>query len=150
EALLQKAIRLDPDNPKPRQFLARLYYIQDRKADAEQVMVQAKKDLGAKDNMYRVLGDYYITVGDLDKAISEFAALSKQHPKDLSVREDYIDLLLRKNRVEEARKLTDEILVANPKNTGAQMLRGRIQSLSGQYPEAINTLQAALKDAPDY
>src|SRR5579862_371370 len=98
EDLLKQAIELDPKTLKPRQYLARLYLSQNRSADAEQVMIQAKKDLGGEGNMYRVLGEYYVNTGEVDKATAEFAALSKQHPKDLNVREDYVDLLLRQNR----------------------------------------------------
>jgi predicted Zn-dependent protease len=116
ENLLKQVIDLDPKNLKLRQLLAQLYLSQSRKADAEQVMIQAKKDLAGEGNMYRVLGEYYVSIGELDKAAAEFAALSKEHPKDLNVRQDYIDLLLQQNKVDEASKLIDEILKTNPKD----------------------------------
>ena len=149
EHLLKQATELDPKNLTSRQLLARLYLSQSRKADAEQVMVQAKKDLKGEGNEYRVLGDYYVSTGELDKATAEFGALSTQYPKDLNVKKDYIDLLLQQNKLEEARKLDDEILKKNPKDTGALMLRGRIQSLNGQFLEATSTLQDALKNSPE-
>jgi tetratricopeptide (TPR) repeat protein len=149
EQLLKQATQLDLKNLTGRQLLARLYLSQSRKADAEQVMVQAKKDLSGEGNEYRVLGDYYVSIGELDKATAEFGTLSTRYPKDLKVKLDYIDLLLRQANVEEARKLDDEILKKNPKDTGALMLRGRIQSLNGQFIEAISTLQDALKDSPE-
>ena len=150
EGLLKQGIELDPKNFKPRQNLAQLYWSQNRKADAEQVIYQAKQDLGSEGNMYRVLGDYYVNTGELDKAATEFAALSRQHPKDLNLREDYIELLLRQNKIDEANRLNDEILSTDPKDSGAQMLRGRILNLRGQFKTAIDVLQTALKDAPEH
>jgi tetratricopeptide (TPR) repeat protein len=150
ENLLKEEILLDPKNLKPRQLLAQFYLSQSRKADAEQVMIQAKKDLAGEGTMYRVLGEYYFNIGELDKATAEFSALSKQRPNDLNLKLDYIDLLLREKKVEEASKLNDEVLKANPKNAGAHMMAGRILNLRGQFKEAIDVLQAALKDAPEH
>jgi tetratricopeptide (TPR) repeat protein len=150
ENLLKQAIELEPKNLQLRQQLARVYLSQDRKADAEQVMIRAKKDLGGEGHLYRVLGEYYVSVGEVDKASTEFAALSKQYPQDLNLRQDYIALLLQQNKIEEASQLNDEILKANPKNPGSQMLRGRILNLRGQFKEAIDILQAALKDEPNH
>ena len=150
EDLLKQAIGLDPKTLKPREYLARLYLSQNRRADAEQVMIQAKKDLAGEGTMYRVLGEYYVNIGELDKATTEFAVLSKEHTTDMNVRLDYIDLLLRQNKVDEASKLNDEILKANPKESGAQMIRGRILNLRGQFKQAIDVLQTALKDVPQH
>lgn len=150
ENLLNQAIELDLKNLQPRQYLARFYFSQNRKADAEQVMVRAKKDLSGEGNQYRVLGDYFVSAGELDKATAEFAALMKEHPKDLNLQEDYIDLLLRQNKLEEARKLDNQILRDSPSDTGALILHGRMQLADGQFSDAANTLQTALKNAPDY
>src|SRR5207302_8550548 len=150
ENLLKQAIGLDPKAMEPRQYLARLYLSQNRKADAEQIMIQAKKDLGAEGNLYRVLGEYYVSTGELDMATAEFAALSKQHPKDLNLKQNYIELLLGQNRVDEASKQNDEILKENPKNPGAQILRGAILNRRSQFKEAIDVLQPALKCAPEH
>jgi len=149
ENSLKQAIQLDPRSLRSRQLLARVYLAQNRKADAEQVMIQAKNDLGGEENTYRVLADYYVGVGELDKATAEFAALSAQYPKDLTVKDDYIDLLLRQDKLEEAKKLDDEILKKTPKDPGARMLQGGIQNRNKQFAEAINTLQNALKDSPE-
>jgi cellulose synthase operon protein C len=149
EHLLKEAIALDPRNLRPRQQLARLYLSQNRKADAEGVMVQAKKDLSNQGDLYRVLGDYYVSIGDLEKAIAEYASISREHAEDLKTKQGYIDLLLQENKIEEASKLNDEILHANPRDTTAQLIRGRILNLRGQFSDAIVVLQVALKDEPN-
>lgn len=148
--LLKQGIELEPRNLRARQNLAQLYLLQNRKADAEQVMVQAKQDLGGIGTTYRALGDFYVSTGELEKATAEFAELCKQHPADLATREDYVDLLLRQNKIEQASGVVDEILKTSPKDPIAQMLRGRILNLKGQFKEASDILQAALKDAPEH
>ncbi len=150
ENLLKQAIQLDAKNLKPRGQLAQLYLSEDRKSEAERVMVQAKNELGREKQMYRVLGEYYVNTGELEKATSEFALLSRQHPTDLSVTHDYVELLLRQNKTDEAERVNDDALKKNPKDAGAQMLRGRILNLRGQFNDAIDILQAALKDAPQH
>ena len=148
EAELRNAIQVDPNRIELRKSLAMLYYAQRRTAEAEQVMVQAKKDLRGKADNYRALGDYYNNIGAADKALSEFAAISNEHPDDLRTREDYIRLLLSNNRMNEASQLTDAILKVYPKDTGAQIIRGTILNSEGKYDRAARILEDALKDAP--
>lgn len=148
EKLLQETIELEPKALLPRQYLARLDYAQNRKADAEQVMVRAKKDL-ASEGLYRVLGDYYVSIGDINKATAEFESLAKEYPKDLTVRESYIEILLSNNKVDEASNLNDAILKEKPRETSALFIRGRILNVKGKYNDAVNTLRTALRDAPD-
>jgi tetratricopeptide (TPR) repeat protein len=148
ETELRYAITLNPRRVELRQWLARLYYSQERKAEAEQVMIQAKKDLGGEGDHYRVLGEYYNNVGDGDKALAEFAALSKEHPEDIGTQEDFIRLLLSHNRFEQADKLNDAILKDNPNDAGAQIIRGTILISRGKFEEAAGILEGALKNAP--
>lgn len=149
ENLLKPAIELDPKNVKPRQSLARLYWAQNRKADAEQVMIQAKKDLGREGDLYRLLGEYYNNVGDGDKALAEFASISKEHPEDLQTKEDYIRLLLSHDKLEEAGRLNDAILKENPNDPGAQIIRGTMLNSQGKFDEAARILEDALKNVPE-
>jgi len=149
EKQLLYAIKLEPKRAELRKELAQLYLSQQRKAEAEQVMIQAKKDLARTGDFYRVLGEYYIYIGDGDKALEEFASISREHPEDLKTKEDYVRLLLSHNKIEEARKLIDAILKENPKDTGAQIIRGTMLNLENKFDEAGTILQGALKDDPE-
>ena len=79
-----------------------------------------------KDNpdAYGLLGDFYISQGEVGKATAEFASLHAQHPKDNHVSAAYAQLLIQQNRMDDATKLNDDILKSNPKDTNAQILRG--------------------------
>src|SRR6201981_4251644 len=87
--------------------------------------------------------------GDLDRAVAEYESLNKEHPKELQTKKNYIQLLILKNRLDDARKLTDEILKASPQDNEALIFRGQIKMRDGHLDEAINALQAALKSDPD-
>ena len=145
----EAAIAAAPSNPAPRAQLARLYLAQNRKDDAERTVADAKKAIGNDPVGYRILGDYYIGIGDSQKALAEYASLSEAHPQEVSVKRIYIQLLLLENQVEQANTLNEQILKANAKDTEALILRGEIQSRNGHANDAVATLQNAVKDAPE-
>ncbi len=98
---------------------------------------------------YRLLGDFYFAVGDMDQATAEYSTLFQEHPKDLQVKKNYVQLLILKNRLAEAGKLNDEILSAYPKDTDALVNRGQMQIQNGSLNDASSTLQAALQNDPE-
>ena len=79
-----------------------------------------------------MLGDYYYAVGDLDKAVAEFASLHEDHPKDIRAKKNYVQLLILKNRLEEATKLNNEILKSNPHDVDGLICKGQIQIAQGR------------------
>jgi tetratricopeptide (TPR) repeat protein len=149
ETQLRAAIAAAPTAAAPRTALAALYLAEGRKEDAEQALVEAKGALREDPEGYRMLGDFYLSNGDTQKALGEFASLAKAHPKDLRVQKTYIQLLILANRGAEARTLNDLILKANPKDTDAQILRAEMLSHDGKQTEALAILQDATKSAPD-
>jgi tetratricopeptide (TPR) repeat protein len=146
EQQFKHAIELAPKDPAPREALVRLYMAQGRKADAEALLQQAKRDLADLSEGYRMLGDYYFATGDLDKATAEYSSLYSDHPRDMQVKKNYIQLLILKNRLEEARKLNDEVIKANPHDMDAQVYRGMIQLHQNDAAGAVDSFQQALKN----
>ena len=98
EQQFKHAIELAPKDPTPREALVRLYMAEGKKTDAESVLKQTKSDLSDNSEGYRMLGDFYFASGDLDKATAEYASLYKDHPKDLQVKKNYVQLLILKNQ----------------------------------------------------
>jgi len=95
-----------------------------------------------------MLGDFYFATGDLDKAVDEYTSIYKEHPKDLQGKKNYIQLLILKNRVDEARKLNNEILKTNPQDNEALIYRGQIAIRDGHPQDAVTALEAAVKSDP--
>jgi tetratricopeptide (TPR) repeat protein len=148
EQQLRAGIQVDPKNPDPRAALARLYVAEDKKPEAEEFLRQSKRDFPDDSTGYRMLGDFYFVTGDLDKAIAEYGVLYQQHPKDLQVKKNYIELLILNNRVQEARQLNEEILKGNPNDTEALIYRGQLQIRAGDANGATTTLQTVVKNDP--
>ena len=149
EQAFRRAIQLDPDNPETRSALARLYMAQGKRSEAEQLARQTKNDLSGTSTGYRMLGDFYFAIGDLEKAVAEYSDLYRQHSSDPQVKKNYIQLLILKGRLDEATTLNDEVLKANPGDVEGLIYRGQIQIRQGRGGEAADTLQQALHSDPE-
>ncbi len=142
------AITLAPKNPSPRASLAGVYMAQSKGDMAEQVLKEAKAELSADPAGYRMLGDYYLNLGDSAKAQAEFASLVKEHPSDFNVKKSYAQLLILAKQWDEASQVTEEILKRAPQDDGALILKGQILLQNGKTSDALQTLQQAVKGNP--
>jgi cellulose synthase operon protein C len=147
EQQFKRAIDLDPRDPAPRADYVRLLIAEGKTPETEAFLKQTKIDLPNNSEGYRMLGDYYFQVlGDLDKATAEYGSLYSDHPKDPDVKKNYIQLLILKNRLDEAGKLNDEVLKASPRDADALVFRGQIRLGKGDAAGAVDSLQQALKN----
>jgi len=148
EQQFKHAIEVDPQNPAPRAAFVRLLMQEGKKAETETFLQQTKKDLSDSPEGYRMLGDFYAT-WDLDKAAAEYGSLYKDHPKDLQVKKNYIQLLILKSRLDEATKLDNEILKANPHDVEGLVYKAQVQLRRNDANGAVDSLQSALLNDPD-
>jgi cellulose synthase operon protein C len=148
EVQFKHAVGVDPKNPEPRAALVRLLMQEGKKDEAEAFLRQTKQDLSDVPEGYRMLGDFYAAF-DVDKATAEYGFLYNEHPKDVQVKKNYIQLLILKRRLDEAARLNDEILKANTHDVDALVLKGQVQLLQNDANSAVNSLQNALRDDPD-
>lgn len=149
ERAMQRAIEVDPKGVQPRQELIRLYLVEGQTAKAEQSARDAEQALEDNPKGYRILADFYAATGQRDKALSEYAALFREHPKDIVVGMNYTALLLQQNRTADAAKVNTAVLKRAEHAPGALIQLGQIQLREGRADKAIATLQSALKDNPD-
>jgi tetratricopeptide (TPR) repeat protein len=146
EQQFKHAIELAPKNPSPREALVRLYMAEGNKAEAETLLKQSKADLSDNSEGYRMLGDFYFAYGDLDKAIAEYSSLYDDHPRDILVKRNYVQLLVLKNRLPEATKINNELLKSNPHDIDALIYRAQIQLRQNDAAGAVDSLQQALSN----
>jgi len=146
EQQFKHAIGVDPTDPAPRAAYVRLLVAEGKRQDVEPFLRQTKSDIPDNSEGYRMLGDFYFANGELDKATSEYSILYGEHPKDLQVKKNYVQLLILKNRLDEATKLNNEVLKANPKDVDALDYRGQIQLQQSDAAAAVDSLQQALKN----
>src|SRR5262249_31758176 len=108
EAQFRRAIDVAPNDPEPRRSLASLYISEGKGAQTEEFLKQVKKDFPKNSVGYRMLGDYFFASNQIDKALTEYTALYQEHPQDITVKNNYIQLLILKNQLDQAKKLNDE------------------------------------------
>ena len=149
EAQFKHAIDVDPKDPAPYASYVRLLMAEGKKADAENFLKQTKNGFPDNSEGYRMLGDFYFADNELDKATAEYGAVYHDHPKDLQVKKNYIQLLILKNRIDEATKLDDEILKVNPHEADALVFRGEIQLHNRDANGSVDSLQQAIKNDPN-
>ncbi|MBZ5679195.1 MAG: tetratricopeptide repeat protein [Acidobacteriia bacterium] len=149
EQQFQYAITIDPKEPTPRAALVRLLMAEGKRAEVESFLQRCKGDLPDNSEGYRMLGDFYFATGDLDKATAEYRSLYNSYPKDPQVKKNYIQLLILKNRLDEADKLNNEILSSNSRDVDALVYRGQIQLHKNDTGGAIDSLQKALQNDRD-
>jgi Flp pilus assembly protein TadD len=148
QAQFQSAITVAPSDPQPRSALAALHLRQGDPAAAEKVFTDAKQQVPNDPAIYRLLGDYYMSRGNFNQALSEFGALSARYQKDLPIRKTYIQLLILNHRVDEATQLNNDILAGAPQDSESLILRGQIQIRQNHLDESILTLRQALRFDP--
>ncbi|HEX4486353.1 MAG TPA: tetratricopeptide repeat protein [Terriglobales bacterium] len=149
EAQFRHAAQIDPKNTEPRTALVRLLMAEGEKGQAEVALKQAKLDFPNDSAGYRMLGDFYFATGDTAKALAEYNSLYAAHPSDPQVKKNYIQLLIIANRLDDARRLNDEVLKANGNDTEALIYRGQIQLHDGHASDSATTLATAIKNDPD-
>ena len=149
EQQFRHVIELEPKDPAPRAAFVRLLMTEGKKSETENFLRQTKVDLSDNSEGYRMLGDFYFATGDVDRATAEYSSLFSDHPKDIEVKRNYIQLLILKNRLDEAGKLDDEILKLNPHDLDALIYRGQIQLRRNDAGGAVDSLQTALRNDPD-
>jgi tetratricopeptide (TPR) repeat protein len=142
------AIRMTPQNPTPRAALANLYSSQGQEEHAESVLADAKRQLADDPAAYKMLGYFYLTRGENAKALAEFTSLSAEHPEDVEVRKERVQLLILNHRIDEAGALDKEILKKSPHDSGALVLSAQIDVQLKRYDSALNSLQEVLKSSP--
>src|SRR4029077_11168676 len=142
EQQYRHAMEVDPKDPTPRAALVRLMMAEGKKAEAEAFLRQTKADLPNNSEGYRMLGDFYFATGDIDKATAEYSSLYSSHSKDVQVNKNYIQLLILKNRLDDAAKLNNEILKANAHDVEGLVYRGQIQLRQGDANGAVDSLQS--------
>jgi cellulose synthase operon protein C len=146
EQQFKHAIDINPKDSSPRAAFVRLLMQEGKRDEAESFLRQTKKDLADRPEGYRMLGDYYFAIGDLDKAVAEYGALYSDHPKDILAKKNYIQLLILKNRVDEAATLNNEILKSTPHDVDTLVFKGEIQLRQNDAAGAVESLQSALKN----
>jgi tetratricopeptide (TPR) repeat protein len=148
EQVCWSAVATDPKNLSVRETLFQVVLKQGDQARAEQVLRQASNDLADSPQGVRLLADYYLGSGQIDKAKAEFVSLAQKYPKNVSVQEGYVRVLLRLKDYATAQTVVTGLMKNNGKDPQVAVLNGIVLLNNGKLTDAINALQTAANDAP--
>lgn len=139
-------IDLFPKEPEARIALVRLLLQENKTNEAEAFLKQSKVDLRDTPEGYRMLGDFYFAIGDLDKAANEYSSVCHDHPKDLQAKKNFIQLLILKNKLQQADDLNNEILKNSPHDVDALIYKGQVELRRDNAATAVESFQTALRN----
>jgi tetratricopeptide (TPR) repeat protein len=148
EQISWAAVATDPKNLSARENVARIVLLEKDPFRAEQVLRQAAKDLADNPRGVRLLADYYLNSGQIDKAKAEFTGLVKQYPKNVPVKEGYVRALLQAKDFAAAQTVVGELMKKNGKDPQVVVLNGIVLLNNGKTTEAVSALQDAANNAP--
>jgi tetratricopeptide (TPR) repeat protein len=142
------AIATDPKNLSARENVAQIVLKEGDPHRAEEVLRQASKDLANDSRGVRLLADYYASSGQLDRAREEFAGLAQKYPKNVSVKEGYVRVLLEVKDYAAAQSVVKDLVKKNGKDPQVAVLNGIVLLNSGKTNDAVNALQTAANNDP--
>ncbi len=148
EQTCKNAIATDSKNLTARESLAQIYLKEGNQPMAEQTLRQASNDLADNPRGVRMLADYYAGSGQIDKARAEFASLANKYPKNLSVQEGYVRILLQVKDYATAQTVITRLMKRNGKDPQVVVLNGIVLLNNGKLNDAVNALQDAANNAP--
>jgi len=92
-----------------------------------------------------VLGELWVRLGDPARAVTVFEAASARHPEDHALTYQHALALLVASRPEEARKLLDGLVTAEPGNGSLWLARGAARARGGDAAGAAADLEEAVR-----
>jgi tetratricopeptide (TPR) repeat protein len=142
------AVATDPKSLPARANVAEVILKEGDQARAEQVLRQAEKDFPDDPQGVRILADYYVNSGQLDKGKAEYASLAAKYPKNIYVQKGYVRVLLEVKDYGTAQTVVAGLLKTHPKDPEVAGLNGIVLLNSGKANDAVSALQNAVKDSP--
>jgi Tfp pilus assembly protein PilF len=141
---LKEALKIDPKDGPARLDLARLQLTVGNKDEADQSFKRLAS-LPAYESMYAI---FLFDVGRRDEAVREFEQIARHSPSDRAARTRLVVAYRTMNRTEDAKRVLQDALKKNAKDTDALIQRGEIYLGEGKLGEAETDLNQAFKASP--
>ena len=149
EAILKKAIE---NNPKRYDLLINLaahYYGRKRRDDVVRVLETMKSHAKDYPQAFEQAGDFYFRLGDGAEAMRQYEDGIKANPDRKAFYQKLtIQVLMAQGKREEAKKVNDQILAADPKDVDALGLQAGLLLDKGDLQNAVTQLQMVVTRSP--
>jgi len=148
EAVLRRAIEVDPGYAKAHEALAHSLLAQRRPADAVPSLREALVLNPALKSARVTLGQALLAAGDGQAATDAFDELMREHPQMQQLAQ--AATLHRDGRFDEAEEIYRELLRKNPEDVSVLRLFGLLALDAGHYRNAALMLKKAVSFAPGF
>ncbi len=145
EELYQKALKVTPENGPVQMALADLYARQGRLTEAQDVLSTLVTQNPEQSSLRYVYGEFLLRRGLGDEAIEQYKETLLAEPTRHDARDRLYDMYLTREKVEEAKALTDELIAAAPDNSGVNYFKGRNAQLENKQEEALKFFLESIK-----
>ena len=146
--LLQRARKLDPANADVLFLMGRISMVQNLYEDAIAVLQEGVQIAPRQPDLHAALGESYLGVERVDRALEEFKTLIELDPSATSYA--FMGIAYRQlGRFDEAKKSLLQGLAKDPHNAACLYNLGFIADKQGDDPQALRFLSAALTAEPD-
>src|SRR5207249_2580117 len=136
------------NNPKKYELLINLaqhYYSRKRRDEVVRVLENLKSHAKEYPQAFEQVGGFYFRLGDGAEAIRQYDEGIKANPsKKATYQKLTIEVLMAQGKKEEAKKVNEAILTADPKDTDALALQAALLLDRGELQDAINKLQTVV------
>jgi len=155
--LLQEGIAKQENSVELIYLLARFYSARGDEAKARELIEQATQAKPDDPKPFLILSAYRARQGDSKGALEAAEQALAVAPKDEAARLRYAELLVEVGfkdsepaKIDEGRKIVDEILADQPANPGALFIQAKIDLSSRKIDEAITAISTAINAKPNW
>ncbi len=149
EAILKKSIA---NNPKKYELLINLaqhYYGRKRRDDVVHVLETLKSHAKEYPQAFEQAGAFYFRLGDGAEAMRQYEDGIKANPSRKAFYQKLIiEVLMAQGKREDAKKVNDQILAADPKDTDGLRMQAGLLLDKGDLQNAVIQLQTVVSRAP--
>jgi tetratricopeptide (TPR) repeat protein len=149
EKVSWSVVAADPKSLEVWEYVAQIIFKRGDRARAEQVLRQVSRDFFDNPRGVRILADYFVDSGQLDRASAEFAKLLSEFPQNAAVQKGYVRLLLQIKDRARASVVMNGLATTNPNDPEVAALNGIVQLDAGNVDKAVRVLQDGARKFPN-
>ena len=149
EKVAQGMVQRFPDQPKSFLMLITTYLQEGKIAEAQKAFKQATERFPDNINIWLNAAKFYQDRGEIDQAEAAYqSALQHAGDKKDQVLAEMANFYYNTRRYEKARKIMDEVLARDPKNSVAKLVKAKFLIKEKHIPDALNILTELVKKMP--
>jgi len=149
EAILKTAIENNPKKYELLISLAQHYYGRKRRDDVVHVLETLKSHAKEYPQAFEQAGAFYFRLGDGAEAMRQYEDGIKANPSRKAFYQKLIiEVLMAQGKREDAKKVNDQILAADPKDTDGLSMQAGLLLDKGDLQNAVTQLQTVVTRAP--